>query len=159
MYETDLPAVERLFATLAVDAPARLRVKRGSDTLDVKISPTIKGRQEGEEFECKRWDMTVKEITKFSDPGLYFRRPRGVYVLGLKSNGNARAAGLTNYDILLSIGDDAIESLKDVRKAYDNALAREKGKRKLLLRIIRGGYRRVLVLDYEKDLEKIEEEN
>ena len=159
MYEINLPAVERLFASLAIDVPVNLRVKRGSDVLDISITPTTKGKQEGEEFECERWDMTVKEISKFSEPGLHFRRSLGVYVLGLKSNGNARAAGLTNYDILLSIGESKIETLEDVRKAYEASLKVEKGKRELLVRIIRGGYRNVVVLNYEKDLKKIEEED
>jgi len=158
MYETDLPAVERLFAGLPIDAPATLGVQRGSETVSVTLTPSSKGRQEGEDFECKKWDMTVKEITKFSDPFLHFQRPRGVFVQGVKFNGNARTSGFTNFDIITRIGDRPIESLKDVREAYDASVKLEKGKRKLLFRIIRAGYRRLIVLDFEKDMEKIEEE-
>ena len=158
MYETDLPAVERLFAALPIDAPALLGVQRGGETVTVSLTPSSKGKQEGEDFECKKWDMTVKEITKFSDPFLHFQRPRGVFVQGVKFNGNARTSGFTNFDIITRIGDRPVESLKDVREAYDASVKLEKGKRKLLFGIIRAGYRRLVVLDFEKDMEKIEEE-
>jgi serine protease Do len=158
MYETDLPAVERRFAALTIDAPVQLDVQRGGEMLAVTLTPSSKGRQEGEDFECKKWDMTVKEITKFSDPYLHFARPRGVYVQGVKFGGNARTSGFANFDIITQIGDKSIESLKDVRDAYEASLKQPKGKRKLLFRVIRAGYRRMVVLDYEKDIEKIEEE-
>jgi serine protease Do len=158
MYETDLPAVERRFAELPVGKPARLDVLRGSETLAISVTPMIKGKQEGEDFECKKWDMTVKEITKFSDPYLFFQQPRGVYIQGVKYQGNARAAGFANFDIVQAIGDRPVETLKDVREAYERALKVEKGKRKLLFRVLRGGYHRLVVLDFEKDLEKIEDD-
>jgi serine protease Do len=158
MYETDLPAVERRFAALPIDAPAVLDVQRGGETLSVTLTPASKGKQEGEDFECKKWDMTVKEITKFSDPFLHFQRPRGVFIQGVKFAGNARSSGFTNFDIITQIGDRPVESLKDVRDAYDAFVKLEKGKRKLLFRVIRMGYRRLVVLDFEKDMEKIEEE-
>ena len=158
MYETDLPAVERRFAALSIDAPVQLDVQRAGEMLAVTLTPSSKGKQEGEDFECKKWDMTVKEITKFSDPYLHFARPRGVYVQGVKFGGNARNSGFTNFDIITQIGDKPIESLKDVRDAYETSLKTPKGKRKLLLRVIRAGYRRLVVLDFEKDMEKLEDE-
>jgi S1-C subfamily serine protease len=102
--------------------------------------------------------MTLKEITKFSDPFLYFHCPRGTYVQGVKPSGNARASGIANFDILLSVGDRPVETLKDVRAAYEESLKLERGQRKVLLRLIRGGYRRLAVLDFEKDTERIEDE-
>jgi S1-C subfamily serine protease len=158
MYETDLPAVERRFAALPAGKPAKLEVHRGGQVSSIEITPTLKGKQEGEDFECKRWDMTVKEITKFSDPFLYFQRAGGIYIQGVKSPGNARASGLMNFDILLSIAGRPVEGLKDVRAAYEESLKLERGKRKVLLRLIRAGYPRLAVLDFEKDTERIDDE-
>jgi hypothetical protein len=119
IYETDLPAVERRFAALPIDRPVKLDVLRGAETLAVTISAASKGKQEGEDFECKKWDLTVKEITKFSDPYLHFQKARGVFVQGVKFQGNARTAGFANFDVILAIGDRPIESLKEVREAYE----------------------------------------
>jgi serine protease Do len=158
LYEIDLPAVERRFAALPVGTPVRLDVARGGAALSVTLLPASKGKQEGEDFECKRWDLTVKEITKFSDPFLHFQRPRGVYIQGVKAGGNARASGLAPLDVLLAIGDRPVESLRDVREAYEASLQLEPGRRKLLFRVLRQGYRHLVVLDFEKDMEKLEDE-
>ncbi len=158
MYETDLPAVERRFAALPLETPARLEVQRGGEMLQLPLQPALKGKQEGEDFECKRWDMTVKEITTFSDPLLHFQRPRGLYVQGAKFRGNAQTSLFMPQDIILQIGERPIETLKDVREAYEASLKLEKGKRKLLFRVLRQGYRRTLVLEFEKDSEKLDEE-
>jgi serine protease Do len=158
LYESDLPALERLFADLPIGRPARLEVQRGGETLRVELAPIVKGSQEGEDFECKRWDLTVKEITKFSDPFLHFQRPRGVYVQGVKFNGNARASGVAPHGILLEIAGRPVSGLKDVRETYDASLALERGKRKVLLRVLRQGYQRLVVLDFEKDSERLDDE-
>ncbi len=158
IYETDLPALERRFAALPVDRPARLEVQRGAETLELTLVPVSKGKQEGEDFECKRWDLTVKEITKFSDPQLFFQRPSGIYIQGVKYGGNARASGLMASDILTAAGETPVETLKDVRAAYDASLKLERGKRKVLFRVLRNGYRRLVVLDFEKDTERLDDE-
>ncbi len=158
MYETDLPAVERRFAGLAVDKPVRMEVLRGAETRQVTLTPAAKEKQEGEDFECKKWDMTVKEITKFADPLLHFSKPRGLYIQGVKFNGNARVSGFANGDILLSVGDRPVETLKDIREVHESSLKMERGKCKLLFRVIRNGYRRLVVLDFEKDMEHLDDE-
>lgn len=157
-YETDIPALERRFADLKVGAPTAVAVQRGAESLKLSLTPSLKGSHEGEDFECKRWDMTVKEITKFSDPFLHFQRPKGVYVQGVKFNGNARASGIANNDILVEIAGRPIAGLKDVREAYDAGVALEKGKRKAVVRILRQGYQRLAVLDFEKDSERLDDE-
>jgi serine protease Do len=158
IYETDLPAVERCFAALAIDRPVKLDILRGAESLSVNLSPASKGKQEGEDFECKKWDLTVKEITKFSDPYLYFQKPKGVFIQGVKFQGNARTSGFMNMDVILTVGERPIESLKEMRDAYEQSLGLGKGSRKVLFRILRGGYRRLLVLDFEKDMEKLEDD-
>ena len=87
-----------------------------------------------------------------------FQRASGIYIQGIKFSGNARASGFANFDIITQIGDRPIESLKDVRESYEAALKLPKGKRKLLFKIVRTGYRRLVVLEFEKDMEKIEDD-
>lgn len=158
MYETDLPALERRLADLPVGKPAAFDVQRGAEILTLALTPALKGSQEGEDFECKRWDLTVKEITKFSDPFLHFQRAKGVYIQGVKFSGNARASGLGNNDILLEVAGRPIETLQHVREAHEASLALPKGKRKVVFRILRQGYQRLVVLDFEKDSERLDEE-
>lgn len=157
MYETELPAVERRFANLEIEKPVKVLLRRGDKEVTVSLTPTSKGRHKGDDFECKRWDLTVKEITKFANTFITFQRQKGAFVQGVKPSGNARASGFFPGDILVSIGDRPIEAFVDIHKAYEASLKLEKGKRKLLVRVLRQGYLRLLVLDFEKDTEKIDE--
>ncbi len=157
-YETDLPSVERLFSKLPIDKPAKLAVLRGKETSDIEIVPTTKGAQEGDEFDCKKWNLTVKEITKFSDPFLHFQSPKGVYILGIQRNGNGAMSGFQMYDIIIRVGDADIATLRDLQKAYEDSLGLEKGKRKIRMKVLRSGYPRHQVLEFEKDIEKMEED-
>ncbi len=158
IYETDLPAIERLFCGLAIDKPAALDVHRGKEALALTIIPASKAKQEGEEFECKKWDLTVKEITRFSDPYLHFQQGRGVYVLGVKYGANAQQSGVQMFDIISRIGEREITSLDDLKQEYEKSIALDKGKRKLRLKVLRAGYPRTQMLDFEKDTSKIEED-
>ena len=157
-YETDLPAVERLFSKLPLEKAAKLAVLRGKETLAVDLTPAKKGEQEGSEFDCKKWNMTVKEITKFADPFLYFQSAKGVYILGIQRTGNAAMSGFQMYDIVVRIGDSEIASLRNLQQAYDEALKMEKGRRKVRMKVLRNGYPRLQVLEFEKDIEKMEDE-
>ena len=158
MYEIDLPRVERRFAALPPGRSVRLDALRAGKRLSLDVVPTTKGKQEGADFECKKWEMTLKEITPFSDPFLYFQKPGGIYVQGVKYGGNAQAAGFAPMDVILSIGDRKIESLADAREAYVASLDLQPGDRKRLFRMLRNGYRRLAVLDFEKDSDRNEEQ-
>jgi serine protease Do len=124
----------------------------------VLVTPSVKEKHEGDDFECKKWNMTVKEITKFAEPYIYFQRSKGVYIQGIKSGGNAETSGLAHYDILMKIGGTEIDSLKTLKEVYEKLASSEKGKRKVLVTVLREGYPQYVVLDYERDIEKIEDE-
>ncbi len=122
------------------------------------VTPVLKEKHEGDDFECKKWNMTVKEITKFSDLYIYFQKNKGVFIQGVKSGGNAEVSGLYINDILVKIGDVEISSLKTFKEVYEKLIVTEKGKRKIKVVVMRYGYLQYLVLDFERDIEKIEEQ-
>ena len=55
------------------------------------------------------------------------------------------------------VADREITTLEGLKEAYDEAVKREKGKRRLLMKLIRYGYPRYVALDYEKDPDDSEE--
>jgi serine protease Do len=158
LYETQLPSIHNFMAKLQVGKPAKLVILRKQKEIELEIIPEIKQKHEGESFDCKRWDMTVKEITKFENPRLYFFKKEGVFIQGTKYPGNAANSGLQSFDIIVKIGDMEINSLNDLKNAYKKCLKLGKGKRKVIFRILRNGYTHFLVLDFELDYRKIEEE-
>ena len=89
--------------------------------LTLQITPREKGKVEGEELDCPRWDLTLKAINQFDNPDLYFHRKEGVFVYGVKYPGNAANAGLEAQDIVLQIDGKEVVTLEDAKAIYDEA--------------------------------------
>ncbi len=152
--EEDLPTVRRWLGLLPKHAPASFQLVRGSETLTLQITPREKGKVEGEELDCPRWNLTVKTINQFDNPDLYFHRKEGVFVYGVKYPGNASNAGLETQDIILQIDGKEVVTLEDVQSVYDEAVANVATKHRAVFTILRNGLMRQLVLDFSRDYEK-----
>jgi S1-C subfamily serine protease len=126
----------------------KLQVRRGTEDLDLTLTPRPKGRIEGEDLECKAWNMTVKAINEFATPTLYFYVKKGVYVQGIRQPGNAADSGLRRGDVILSIEGKEIQTLEDMRRAFESLVGDEKRERKARMVVFRNGLRLQLVLDF-----------
>ncbi len=157
IYRQDLPAVQRFFAALPLEKPARLAILRDGKKQNVQIVPEKRAKKEGDQFECKNWEMTVQEINTQSSPFISHFRDRGVFVLGAKYDGNAQESGIESGDIIISLNGTEINSLAAFKEIYEELDKLEKGKRKALLEVLRRGYTRFLVLDFNKEPEEDEE--
>ncbi len=158
MFVEDLPSLRGTFAALPANQPATLTVERDGQVLSLTVSPIIKGEVEGEDFDCKEWQMTTKEINKFADREMYYFRKQGVYVQGVKYPGNAQHSGIRAGDIILDVEGEDITSLDAVRKAYERLDQKPKGERKAFLKVLRRGVHRLVLLDYNKRDAEYEEE-
>ena len=171
-YVEQLPALAVLLADLPTDKPASMVVARrgvdspgsgidakvrlglgGRGTVKLSVKPVIRGKFEGEDLDLKRWNMTIKEISKFSNPVLHFLHPAGgVFVQGTRYSGNASDAGLRSHDILLKIDGKPVKTTEDAKAIYDKILAdKTRIEKKILIEFKRGRFVRWTVLDYTKD--------
>ena len=116
--------------------------------------PVRKGKVEGDDFDCRRWNMTVKEINKHQEPTLYFFAREGVFVQGVRFPGNAATAGVVNGDIIKTVDGHPVKTLKEIQAVYDRAMADEKREKKILLELEHNRQKRWVALDYAKDYEK-----
>jgi len=154
MWEEDLPAVRKLVGLLAKGKGAKLEIKRDDALITVTMTPREKGKVEGDELGCPRWDLSVKSINQFDNPNLYFHRKKGVYVFAVKYPGNASTAGLRVKDIIIKIGKDEIATLADIKKVHKAALDNIKKNHKVLVVVLRGGLMRQVLLDFSRDYER-----
>ena len=150
----DLPAIRRKLAGLPTDRAATLEVERAGESLGLSLTPRIKGEVEGEEFECKGWQMTVKTINQFANPGLHFHRQQGVFISGVKAPGNAEASGLMSRDIIVKVDGQEITTLDELKQVYERLWEHRKEKNKVVVEVIRSGLRRLVVLDYSWEYEE-----
>ncbi|KPJ73816.1 MAG: hypothetical protein AMS14_06275 [Planctomycetes bacterium DG_20] len=152
--EEDLPAVRRLIGLLPKNRPVRIDFLRGQKPLSVELVPQEKGKVEGDQLDCPRWDFTVREINQFDTPDLYFHRQKGVFIYGVKQPGNASNAGLRPLDILLKIDGQEVTTLDDMEQRHKAALDAIDTQHRMIVTVLRNGLVRQAVLDYLRDFEK-----
>ncbi len=150
----DLPAVRRRLGLLPKGQPAVLEFARKGTIQKIELLPREKGKVEGEEIECLRWDFTVKAINQFDNPDLYFQRNEGVFIYGVKFPGNASQAGLTQQDIVLKIDGKEIKSPADVKAIHGETLKNLSTKHRANIVILRNGEQRQVVLDFSRQYDK-----
>lgn len=152
--EEGLPAVRMLLGRLPVDESIDIRLLRDGQEMTLPIVPRQKGSVEGEEYDCKRWDMAVKSINKFDNPSLYFHRTEGIYVHSVRSPGNAESSGLSTQDIIIKIDGKEVRTIEDVAAIHAESLASIGKKHKVVITLLRNGLLRQVVLDFLRDYEK-----
>jgi serine protease Do len=155
-YAEMLPEIWRRLSDLPVDKPTVMQLKRGGETVQVSVKPEDKGRLEGEDYDCRRWNLTLKEINKYRTPNLYYLTPKGVYIQGIKYPGNAASAGLARQDIIVKIDNKPVETIADVKKIHEQIMQDQQREKKVMFEILRSGLRKWIVLDYRRDYEQEE---
>jgi serine protease Do len=150
----NLPSLRRLLGLLPKGQPADIKFLRGEKVMTVQLTPREKGKVEGAELDCPRWDLTVKQINQFDNPELYFHRKEGVFIYGVKSSGNAGNADLRPKDIILSIDGREVKTLDDVKKIHAEAIENVKKQHRIMFSVLRNGLLRQMVLDFSRDYEK-----
>jgi serine protease Do len=154
MTEEDLPAVRRRLGLLPKLQPAKVELVRGGSPQTLEIVPREKGKVEGEQLDCPRWDFTVRAINQFDNADLYFHRAKGVFVYGVKYPGNAQAAGLRTKDILLKVDGKEVAELDDVKTIHRETIENLNSKPRAVLTVLRNGLMQQVVLDFSRNYEK-----
>ena len=152
--EEDLPAVRRLIGLLEKNKPAAVELQRDGEKIAIQLTPLEKGGVEGEELDCPRWDLTVKEINQFDNPDLHFYKKKGVFVYGVKQPGNAQVAGLRAQDIILKIDSKKVTTLAEAEAVHKASLENVATKPRIVFSVLRNGLLCMVVLDFSRDYEK-----
>jgi serine protease Do len=152
--EEDLPAIRRQLGMLPKLKPAKFELTRDGKPLSVELIPREKGKVQGEELDCPRWDFTVKSINQFDNPDLFFHRKAGVFIFGIKNAGNAARSGLQPEDILLKVNDKDVATLDDVKAIHKATLADVDQHPRLMLMVLRNGLLKQVVIDISRDYSK-----
>ncbi|MBN2711151.1 MAG: trypsin-like peptidase domain-containing protein [Planctomycetes bacterium] len=150
----DLPEINQFLAELAVEKPVEMKVKRGEEQLTLTMTPRKKGKVEGDDFDCRDWNVTVKAINEFHNPTLFFYRKKGVFVQGVKYPGNATNSGIRRGDIILSVDGKDVDNLDELEKIYTEMVKDENRDKKTTMVLLRNGLKHYLVLDYATKFEQ-----
>ncbi len=154
LYAEMLPTIWCRLVDLKTGSPLAMELQRGGEKVQIKMTPEQKGLSEGADFDCRRWNMTIKEINKDRTPQLYYLREKGVFIEGVRYPGNAANSGLGRRDIILSIDKETVQTAEDVKRVYERILQDEKREKKAMVEVLRSGLRKWIVLDYRRDYQQ-----
>jgi len=144
----DLPAMQTLLGDLPIDKEVSITVRREGEEVTLAMTPRAKGKVEGEDFELKDWNLTVKAINEFESPTLYFFVKQGVYIQGIREPGNASQAGLRRGDILQKVDGRPVPTIEALREAYEAVMGDAVREKRVLIEVLRNGLTYQIVLDY-----------
>ncbi len=158
-FPDDIPAVNQIIADLKPGRPAAFELVRAGVTMTLTAVPRLRSPEgaEARTLEASDWMLTAREITEEDVFKRYFR-PKGCYVLGVASEGNAAKSGLKDEDVVVSVDGAEISSLDDLRGAYERSLARKASDRLILVSVLRRGQPLKIALDYTRSKAAQEED-
>ena len=154
LHDEDLPRLNRGIGLLTKHETVQVTLVREGKEHKLELVPREKGKVEGEELDCPRWDLTVKTINQFDNRDLHFYRQQGVFIFGIKRPGNASVAGLRDQDILLEIEGREVVTLDDVRAIHKEAIENVDKKFRYKFVVMRNGLTRQIVMDFSRDYKR-----
>ena len=150
-FEEQLPDFYKLIADYPVGAELDLLVRRGENEMKVTVATHELGEILGEDFECKDWGFTVKEITKQMAVENKLDDIRGVFVAGVKRVGPAGDGRLRRGDIIRQVNEQPVDTFDEFFDRYTELT--ETKEDKVLLTVKRSGNTKYILLkvDFNKE--------
>ena len=118
-FETQLPAFTNELLQRTPGRPLAMQLARGTQKLEVKLSPATRDAARGKETELKEWGMTARRLTRVESIELQRPDTRGVLVGTLRPGGPADKAvpALRRDDVIVSVAGKPVESPEALVKA------------------------------------------
>lgn len=137
-YRKEIPGIARRVADTPVGKKVAVKVLRAEKEVALELTTEELQKAAGEDYECKEWGVTVKEITRDMARELNLDDANGVLVTGAKGGGPAARAGLENGDVIREIAGGAVTDLDSFRRRVAEHAPKDRRER-LLVRILKGG--------------------
>ena len=150
-FEEDLPAVRKCIADLPVGEAATLTVLRGEENLDIEVAAEEQSNIRGSQAEFEEWGFTAAELTPEIVRRAQLPSRQGVLISGVQEGGIAMNARLRPGDIVLTVDEEAVESLDHFVRTYKGLV--ESKKRLTLLEVKQNALTRFVLVKQEQDAE------
>ncbi len=118
-FPEQIPPIRNLIANYAVGSTLLLELKRGENTLTVKVETERLESRVGEEWAFEKWGLTVREVSRTFARELQLQSDDGVVVIGTQSAFPAEKAGLRRGDVISKVNQSELVGLADLKEIYD----------------------------------------
>ena len=129
VFREELPFIRKRISEIPVGDQIVFQIKRGDKNLEIDLNTDLRGKFEGNEFECEEWGISVKEITPRIVKNFKLENSDGVLVSGIRRGSLADDAEIFRGDIITQIDDKQIIDLDQFKEIYESlATLPEKGR-------------------------------
>ena len=119
VYKEELPKIRKFIAELPVGSELILKYLRQNQNFQTTIKTNLRGKFEGNEFECDRWGLSVKEITPRIVENLKLENDKGVLVSGVQIGSIAHEAEIYRGYVIRVVGNEKISGLENFKQIYE----------------------------------------
>lgn len=120
-FAEQLPLVNLAMASLPIDKPATITVRRGGNEMKMQITPIRREKAKTDDIEFREWGLTGRNLTLWNLHDMSRESRDGVLVTSTSAGGPAGAAKpeIQNGDIIAQAGSHTIKNLEDLREATE----------------------------------------
>jgi serine protease Do len=121
----EMPSFNLMVNRLPVGEAAELTVLRDGGEETIKVVPVLREPQEPQEFEVREWGITVRNISRMMAKEKKLESTDGVLITSVRPGGPVGSAKppMTNDDVIVSVGDEAIRNHDDLRRVTETITA------------------------------------
>jgi serine protease Do len=135
-FPEEIAAARKMIADLPIGSDVTLKLKRGSETVNVTAKTQKLEGKVGEEKELKTWGVSVRDVTRTYANERQLDDDQGVMVTTLNPGFPAAKAELAPGDVIRSVNGSPVEDLDAFMKLYKDST--EKKETRVLLEVSRG---------------------
>jgi serine protease Do len=141
-FPEEIAVVRARVSRLDLSKEVTLSIKRGNESLELKMTPERLQSAVGDEREVKPWGLSVRQITRRLAVERQLDDTQGVVVTSVSPNFPGDRAQLEPFDVIRKINGKPVEDLETFMQMFEEV----KGAPQLLLEIKRGRGVRTAVL-------------
>ena len=119
IFQEELPLIRKKISEIPVGDEITFQILRDNKHIVIKLITDLRGKFEGNEFECEEWGLSVKEITPRIAKNFKLKDTNGVLVSGIRRGSLADDADVFRGDILNKIDNKNIENLDQFKDMYN----------------------------------------
>ncbi len=120
VYREELPKIRKMIAEIPVGTLINIEYSRNGDNRQASLTTALRGKFEGNEFECAAWGLSVEEITARIVKNLRLDNSEGVLVSGVRIGGPAHEAEVYRGYVIKYIDDTPVKDMDQFQKIYED---------------------------------------
>ncbi len=124
-FDEQLPAFNRMVASLPIGEPARFVVLRNGEEVTLDVTPTERGEVAPKQQEIKPWGITGRNLSYMIAREMKRDNTDGVLVTSVRPGGPAGSAkpNIQPRDVIVKVNDTPVNNLDDLRSVTDAVMA------------------------------------